>query len=371
MALSGRLAFAFAILLVAVPRTPTAHELERTRVVLSLQHDGRFVLEVSNDPNWLLLRLESFAGGSVPPNITADQRDRRLAELTDVFADRLVLFVDAHEVRATRVEYHAPPQRENALASYRLTGAMPRDATRLRWLYGIVADPYPLEIRQPDGSSAVEWIDGTNWSGVIDLSRSFTPPTRAEIARQYVWLGFTHILPKGLDHILFVVGLFLLSPRPRILLLQVTAFTIAHSITLAMSIYGVVSAPSRIVEPLIALSIVYVAIENLLTRELRPWRVGLVFVFGLLHGLGFAGVLSELGLPREQFLTALLTFNAGVEAGQLTVIALALVAVSPVLKRGWYRQRVAIPASIVIAVVGLYWTLVRVADGTNFWMRWP
>jgi hypothetical protein len=240
-----------------------------------------------------------------------------------------------------------------------LTGAMPRDATRLRWLYGLVADSYPLEVRQPDGSSVVEWIEGTNWSDVIDLSRSFTRPTRSEIALQYLWLGYTHILPKGLDHILFVLGLFLLSPRWKTLLQQVTAFTVAHSITLGLSIYGVVSLPSRIVEPLIALSIVYVAIENLWTRELKPWRLALVFMFGLLHGLGFAGVLRELGLPRGEFLTALVTFNLGVEGGQLTIIAGALLLVGMWMRRDWYRRRVVMPASIAIAVVGVYWTVTR------------
>jgi len=351
-----------ALALAAGTLAPLAHESERTRVVLSLHADGRFVLDVSNDPNWLLLRLETFAGGSVPPNITPVERDRRLAQLADVFADRIVLFVDAHEVRPTAVEYHPPPaQPENALATYRLTGAMPRDATRLRWLYGLVADPYPLEIRQPDRSSTVEWIEGTNWSDVIDLSNSFTRPTHLEIVRQYLSLGYTHILPTGLDHILFVLGIFLLSPRWKTMLLQVTAFTIAHSITLGLSIYGIVSLPSRIVEPLIALSIAYVAIENLLTRELKPWRLALVFMFGLLHGLGFAGVLRELGLPREEFLTALLTFNLGVEAGQLTVIGAALLVVAPVMKKGWYRRRVVIPASIAIATVGLYWTIARLS----------
>jgi hypothetical protein len=364
-----------AALICAAIAEPSAHEAERTRVTLTLQANGAFSLDVANDPHWLLLRLETFAGGSVPPNITAAERDARLAQLTDVFADRVVLFVDAHEVRASAVEYLPPRRREpgsgnrepeNPLASFRLTGTMPRDATRLRWLYGLVADPYPLEIRQPDGSSTVEWIDGTNWSDVIDLSKSFTRPTRLEIARQYLWLGYTHILPKGLDHILFVLGIFLLSPRWRTMLLQVTAFTVAHSITLGLSIYGLVSLPSRIVEPLIALSIAYVAMENLVTRELKPWRVALVFTFGLLHGLGFAGVLRELGLPREEFLTALLTFNLGVEGGQLTVIAAALLAVAPFMKQGWYRQRVVIPASIAIAAIGLYWTLVRVVAGTNF-----
>src|SRR5688572_456414 len=321
-----------AILSVSPLAPLVAHEAERTKATLTLQTDGEFTLDVANDPNWLLLRLETFAGGAVPPNVTPGQRDRRLAQLTDAFADRIVLFVDAHEVRANTVEYIPPSVPSAALGSsapaaalaiFRLRGTMPRDATRLRWLYGLVADPYPLDVRQPDGSSTVEWIEGANWSEVIDLSKSFTRPTRLEIARQYLWLGYTHILPKGLDHILFVLGIFLLSPRWKTMLLQVTAFTVAHSITLGLSIYGVVSLPSRIVEPLIALSIAYVAIENLLTRELNPWRLALVFMFGLLHGLGFAGVLRELGLPREEFLTALVTFNLGVEGGQLTEIGRA------------------------------------------------
>jgi hypothetical protein len=348
----------FLIALLLLSATLSAHEAEKTRVVLTLAADGSFVLDVANDPMWLLLRLETFAGGSVPANLSAADRDARLAQLTSVFADRIVLFVDSHEVRATTVAYR-PPANDAALASFHLTGTMPRDATRLRWLYGLVGDRYPLEIRQPDGSSAIEWIDGTNWSGVIDLSRTFTRPTRMEIVRQYLWLGYTHILPKGLDHILFVLGIFLLSPRVKPMLLQVTAFTIAHSITLGLSMYGIVSLPSRLVEPLIALSIAYVAIENLVTRELKPWRIALVFMFGLLHGLGFAGVLRALGLPRGEFLTALLTFNAGVELGQLTILAAAWLAVGAFMKRTWYRRAIVIPASCGIAVIGIYWTITR------------
>ena len=347
------------------------HEAEKTRVTLNLSADGSFSLDVANDPMWLLLRLETFAGGSVPPNMTVAARDERLAQLTSVFADRIVLFVDEHEVRAASVDYLPPGQGraagsrepDGSLATFHLTGSMPRAATRLRWLYGLVGDRYPLEIIQPDGSSAIEWIEGTNWSDVIDLSRSFTRPTRWEIAQQYLWLGYTHILPKGLDHILFVLGIFLLSPRIKTMLLQVTAFTVAHSITLGLSMYGIVSLPPRIVEPLIALSIAYVAIENILTRELKPWRLALVFMFGLLHGLGFAGVLRDLGLPRDEFLTALLTFNLGVEGGQLTVIAAAMIVTAPLMEKGWYRQRVVIPASVLIATVGLYWTVARLIVG--------
>ena len=342
-------------------QAPLAHEAERTRVVLTFTGDERFVLEVANDPLWMLMRLETFAGGTVPANPAPAQRDARLAQLGSVFADRIVLFVDGHEVRAEAVEYRPPPTSPaDALATFTLTGHMPRGASTLRWLYGMVADPYPLEIRQTDGSSTIEWITGTNWSGTIDLTRSFPRPTRWAIARQYLVLGYTHILPKGLDHILFVLGIFLLSPRLKPMLLQVTAFTVAHSITLGLSIYGLVSLPSRIVEPLIALSIAYVAIENLVTRELKPWRLALVFMFGLLHGMGFAGVLRELGLPRGEFLTGLLTFNLGVEGGQLTVIAIAMLLVWPCVTKGWYRHRVVLPASLVIAAVGIYWTVARV-----------
>jgi hydrogenase/urease accessory protein HupE len=336
-----------------------AHEAEKTRVTLSLSADGSFALDVANDPMWLLLRLETFAGGRVPANLTPEQRDARLAQLTGVFADRIVLFVDSHEVRAASVTY-VPPVGDG-LASFHLTGAVDRNATRLRWLYGLVGDRYPLEIRQPDGSSTIEWIDGTNWSGAIDLSHSFARPTRGEIARQYLLLGYTHILPKGLDHILFVLGIFLLSPRIKTMLLQVTAFTIAHSITLGLSMYGIVSLPSRVVEPLIALSIAYVAIENLMTRELKPWRLALVFTFGLLHGLGFAGVLRTLGLPRDEFFTALLSFNLGVEGGQLTIIAAAMIAAWPLVNKEWYGRRLVVPASFLIAVVGVYWFVVRIA----------
>jgi hypothetical protein len=140
-------------------------------------------------------------------------------------------------------------------------------------------------------------------------------------------LGFTHILPKGLDHILFVLGLFLLSTRKGPLLAQVTAFTIAHTLTLGLSVFGVVSLSWSVVEPLIAASIAYVAVENILTPNLKPWRTTVVFGFGLPHGLGFAGVLQEVGLPRSQRLPLLASFNVGVELGQLTVIALAFLAV--------------------------------------------
>ena len=178
---------------------------------------------------------------------------------------------------------------------------------------------------------------------------------------EYIPVGFDHIIPKGLDHILFVLGLFFFSTALRPLLLQVTAFTLAHTVTLALGALGIVSIPGSIVEPIIAASIVYVAVENVFARKLNPWRPAIIFVFGLLHGLGFASVLGEFGLPADQFIAALIGFNVGVELGQLTVIALAFLAVGYWFGgKDWYRARIAVPASLVIAAIGAYWFIERV-----------
>lgn len=157
--------------------------------------------------------------------------------------------------------------------------------------------------------------------------------TALETFVDYIPVGFDHIVPKGLDHILFVLGLFFLAARFRPLLLQVSLFTVAHTITLALAALGYTQfvddftqgtlgvAFIDIVEPLIALSIAYVAIENIFMKGISPWRPFVIFIFGLLHGLGFASVLAEFGLPEGTFVAALIGFNVGVEIGQLAVIA--------------------------------------------------
>ena len=180
------------------------------------------------------------------------------------------------------------------------------------------------------------------------------------IIKRYLHLGFIHILPRGLDHILFVLALFLLAVRVKPLLIQISLFTLAHTLTLGLSITEVISLPSDLVEPLIALSIAYVAVENYRRDELKTSRMGVVFAFGLLHGMGFAGVLSELGLPKDSFLSALIAFNVGVELGQLAVILCAVAIVGWFRNAPWFRQRIVQPASIAIAAVGLFWTVERV-----------
>jgi len=148
----------------------------------------------------------------------------------------------------------------------------------------------------------------------------------------YIPVGFDHIVPKGLDHILFVLGLFFLAARLRPLLIQISLFTIAHTITLALAALGYVNLPGAIVEPLIAASIVFVAVENIWARGISLWRPYVIFGFGLLHGLGFASVLSEFGLPDGRFVAGLIGFNVGVEIGQLFVIAMMFLLVWQALR---------------------------------------
>lgn len=177
---------------------------------------------------------------------------------------------------------------------------------------------------------------------------------------QYIPIGFDHIVPKGLDHILFVLGLFFLSNRLRPLLWQVSAFTLAHTVTLALGVMGYVTLPASIVEPLIAASIVFVAVENVVSDRLSRWRPLIVFGFGLLHGLGFASVLQEFGLPDGAYIPALIGFNVGVEVGQLAVIAAAFLLVGLWFRnKPFYRPWIAVPASCAIAAIGAWWVVER------------
>jgi hypothetical protein len=380
------------------PAAPTlaAHDLRITHATLTFT-PGRYQFDVLVDPESVLARLEIYADRTPSANVAAAEIPDRIRGLAEVALARTTIAFDGVPV-ASAFSYvpnavsatfsgasegpsgaasegpsgaasggasGAPPIGPASLlppATLRFSGDVPAGARRCRVTYGLVLGSYALTLVSPAGQrSAPIWVAGGQPSGDLDLRAGFVDPPWWTTATEYASLGFTHILPKGLDHILFVVGLFLLGTRWRPLLLQVTLFTIAHSVTLGLSMLGVVSLASSIVEPLIAFSIAYVAIENLFTTELSRWRGALVFLFGLLHGLGFAGVLGELGMPRGHFALALISFNVGVELGQLTVIALAALAVGwwRLSRRETYRRWVVVPVSLAIALVGLYWTAAR------------
>ena len=340
-----------------------AHEIENTHVLISFLPESEYRIDVLNDADWLWLQFHPGAA-ELP---TVEERDARLAALAPQFVTGITLLFDGRAVAPSSVTYLPPLERDRSapmgLAEpglMRVSGTVPADARTFQFGYDLVIDEYPLTVAPAVGTPVTRWLLAAQLSEAFEIG-ALRPLTRWQVATQYLGLGFTHILPRGLDHILFVLGLFLLSTRLKPLLLQVTAFTAAHTLTLALTIYGVFALPPSVVEPLIALSIAYVAVENLVTSDLQPSRVVLVFAFGLLHGMGFAGVLTDLGLPRSEFITALLTFNVGVEVGQLAVIVAAFAAVFGIRTRPWYRSRVVIPLSVAIAGVGLFWTVQRVA----------
>jgi len=184
--------------------------------------------------------------------------------------------------------------------------------------------------------------------------------SKTDAAILYLQLGFEHIVPLGLDHILFVLSLYLLSPKLKPVLLQATAFTVAHSITLGLTMYNVITPNSYWVESLIAFSILLVAVENIYSSKLRGSRIAIVFLFGLLHGMGFANALGQLGLPEKYYLTSLVLFNVGVELGQLVVILSAFLLFGKWFgDKPYYRKYIVIPLSFMIAVIAAYWTITR------------
>lgn len=184
----------------------------------------------------------------------------------------------------------------------------------------------------------------------------------------YMTIGIGHILPDGADHILFVLAVFLASVRVTALVLQISAFTVAHTVTLGLAAVGFITPTAAVVEPLIAFTIAFVAIENLVFREMSAWRPAVVFAFGLIHGLGFAGFFGDLGLPPGQFWSALIGFNIGVEIGQLSVIAAAALlgfAVRRALRdpagSAGYRNWIVRPGSALIGLTGLWWGIARLS----------
>lgn len=340
--------------------TLSAHDLERTTVHLRVDSDGAFTLRLAHDPSWLLLRMESFAGGiqSTSPRDTA-ARDLRLRELAPQIIDRVVLFVDGHEVRPVSADYAPPPANvpagEFALASYTLHGQMPTSARTLRWYYGLVADPYPLTLELADGSSSTELVLGDAWSTALSLNGPGPPQSLLVRTIRYVAVGYRHIVSGGWDHALLVIGLCLLGTQLRPVFEQIAAFVFAHAVVMTLAAYGLLSVPTRSVEPLMGLMIAFVGIENVLARTLSKWRVTLVVVCGLAHGVGMAGLLKS--LSRTDRIAALVGINLGIGASQLTIAACVWLVVFWWRNRSWYESHIVVPVSLAVAAGGLYLTV--------------
>jgi hypothetical protein len=340
-----------------VPVSLGAHPTAASDVVLTLGADGTVDVALRTNLQALVIKLEALAGRPASaPAASGDLRES-VVGLASTLRGHVTLTVDGRTVPLALTDV----RRDGDTVVVLLHGRAPGDAARVSWRTRLVFGAYPFVIRRAGSPDEVfEWLQGPQWSTI-------PPPDHAAAAGGWragisaVGLGFVHVLPRGLDHILFVLGLFLLAARVRPVLLQVSVFTLAHSATLALAMAGVIALPAAVVEPLIALSLVCVAIENLLTSELRPRRLALVFGFGLLHGMGFAGALADLRLPAAAFLPTLVGFNVGVEIGQLAVVALAALtfAAASVRPEANARRLMAKLASVGIGLTGLCWTVER------------
>ncbi len=248
-----------------------------------------------------------------------------------------------------------------------------RQSLRFELRYGLPAPPGILTVAaamfpyDPNHQTFLNVYEGQALTqAILDRGRSsfeYFAGTRqgiAAVVRRFVPAGIHHIL-IGPDHLLFLIGLLLLGGSLRQLLLVVSSFTLAHSVTLSLAALNIVSPPARVIEPAIALSIVYVGADNLLARGGRDVRAWIAFAFGFIHGFGFANVLREMDLPRRALGWSLFSFNVGVEIGQLVVVA----AVASALTALWARsevagRRIAAAGSIVVIAAGAFWFVERV-----------
>jgi hydrogenase/urease accessory protein HupE len=360
-----------------MPRV-SAHEITPAIVDLTFAENGGYELAIR-------LNLEALMAGIEPEHSDTTESDNnaayeRLRALPAADLRRAFAGFEARFLEAVTVSDRSGQRQDHAVGTVSIPAVGDTDLARtstvvltsvgsppegdIVWSWDRRFGANIIRVSGPggDGEYSAYLTDG---AGSEPIPVSGAPEqTISEVIFNYLRIGFTHILPLGADHILFVVGLFLLSTAVRPLVLQITSFTVAHTITLALGFMGVIHIPPYIVEPLIAASIVYVAVENILTDRLQSWRTVVVFCFGLLHGLGFAGVLSEIGVSTAYFVTALLSFNLGVELGQLAVIAGCFIMFGWFRNKPWYRSAITIPASVVIGFVGAYWFVERVLAAT-------
>lgn len=365
----------FALLLLLSPALVNAHTNEANQAELNLLVENNYQLSIDID---VLHVIKSHQKSSVDEadlinylkNLSLIEIKQLLSKILQIINQQSAFIIDEENVLVapfsglTVFELKAilGSDSPNKIIKLFSQGQLPQKSKKAALIFSPILGDVLLTVSRSEKSLVLSGQNSHHFS-IDDIKGGVRKLSTAEIKLlnivEYIYQGFVHILPQGLDHILFVLALFLLATKTSTLLWQVSAFTLAHTITLALGIFGIINLPSSIVEPLIALSIAYVAIENIFYHKLTKWRLPIIFAFGLLHGLGFAAVLVELGLPKSEYISSLISFNIGVEFGQITVIALALLATRWFAKKPQYRQYVVIPLSVLIAVIAIYWFIER------------
>ncbi len=364
-----------------LPCTARADVVKPALIEISINTEGTYHIEVRASLEALLTGINArYRNTQDAPTaeaydtlrvLPADELAIAFEPFKTTFTERVELKLDGKRVplQITRIDIPEPGYPKVPRTSVIiLEGNIDRSVSSLTWYYPAAFGDNAVRVRQVDEIneqwhwSDWQWLRDDRPSEAFSLTELFTRQPVSTTIATYLVLGFEHILPKGLDHILFILGIFLLSLHLRPLLLQATMFTVAHTLTLGLSMGGVINLPANIVEPLIALSIAYIGFENVFAHALlHKSRLVIVFLFGLLHGMGFASVLSDFGMPKDAFMTALISFNVGVELGQVTVILLAFLTVGVWFRnKPWYQAVIVVPGSLLIGLLGLYWTWERI-----------
>jgi len=367
-----RAIFSALFVILLLPLTVSAHEL-RPAVADIRFVEGSFEVEFRVTLEALIAEVDpNLADTSQSRNaarydalrlLTPDLLAKEFAGFEAQFLSAITVTINDHPLQIATTALIIPAVGDPDLvrdSTLTITGKIPAGARELTFGWSENLGPLIVRVTTPSGEDGYSaYLQSGQLTDPISIV-GVTPRTGMSVFASYIAIGFEHIIPKGLDHILFVIGMFLLSTRMRPLLWQISAFTLAHTISLAMGMLGWVTVPPAIVEPLIAASIVYVGVENVFTSGLSRWRPFIVFVFGLLHGLGFAGVLAEAGFVQSQFVSGLIGFNIGVELGQLAVIALCFALFGAWFgRKTWYRSVITIPLSLGVTAIGAYWFVER------------
>ncbi|MCC6548421.1 HupE/UreJ family protein [Candidatus Sumerlaeota bacterium] len=365
------------LLVTFIPAILCAHDVGLYQADVIFAADGTYEIRIKCD-------LDAALAGAKPGHMTPEQeaKAKSAALLMDsTTRDQTVSFIETHTMPTFDGNEDHPdielPKEEAGMIdeskegvsfdakrrSILMKGRIPEGAKTFTWKSTGFGDASISISRFNDPDVFREPVVDGQFSTPYSLVAPEQNPGMLRTAGKFFLLGFHHIVAlDGLDHILFILGLFLLSTHFKPLFWQITSFTIAHSITLSLSVFHVFRLPSGIVESLIALSIAYVAVENLMTQQLKWWRPVVVFCFGLMHGLGFAAGLEEAGIPKNALINALFNFNVGVEVGHLTVVGVAFLIVGKFQKAPWYRKYVVIPGSSIIALMALFWFVQRTIE---------
>jgi hypothetical protein len=363
--------FTLLLFLPALVASLRAHQV--ASVELEFQNvDGQWRLSGEMDIAYMLPETRAVPGG-LPLSREAVMKSppeefARIRRETENTLRKLLKFSFAGKAIPWRVEFpdfekesfELPPEAGDiALLSTRLVVGPATSAGELRvdWA-GEQDTELIILIDEGDDPKVISTLPG----GSLTLLKQEESGEAVAVARpvfgSWVVSGFHHVFPLGLDHMLFILGLFLLVPKWKPLLGQSLLFTLAHSATLALAVSGWVTVPGKLVEVLIAVSIAWIGIENLFTRRIGKQRLILVFCFGLIHGLGFASVLAEKlgGIPPDRLLMPLLGFNIGVEVAQITVLCAAFLILWPLKKWSLPFQTA---GSVLVALAGLGWMVER------------